>query len=70
MASFEDADSVSPELGLWLKESAHGQGFGREVVTALVEWDTQLSAKEVSSIRWPYKTSPAGVSLRSFTARS
>ena len=27
-----------PELGLWLKESAHGQGFGREVVAALVEW--------------------------------
>lgn len=38
MASFEGADSVSPELGLWLKESAHGQGFGREVVAALVEW--------------------------------
>jgi RimJ/RimL family protein N-acetyltransferase len=38
MASLEDADSVSPELGLWLKESAHGQGFGREVVAALVQW--------------------------------
>jgi RimJ/RimL family protein N-acetyltransferase len=38
MASLENADSVSPELGLWLKESAHGQGFGREVVAALVEW--------------------------------
>ena len=38
MASFEDADCDSPELGLWLKESAHGQGFGREVVAALVEW--------------------------------
>src|SRR5215471_10760154 len=38
MASFEGADSVSPEVGLWLKESAHGQGFGREVVAALVEW--------------------------------
>ena len=38
MASLENADSVSPELGLWLKESAHGQGFGREVVTALVGW--------------------------------
>ncbi len=38
MASLEDADSVSPELGLWLKESAHGQGFGREIVAALVEW--------------------------------
>jgi RimJ/RimL family protein N-acetyltransferase len=38
MASLEDADSVSPQLGLWLKESVHGQGFGREVVAALVEW--------------------------------
>ena len=38
MAGLERADSVSPEVGLWLKESAHGQGFGREVVTALVEW--------------------------------
>ena len=70
MASLENADSVSPELGLWLKESAHGQGFGREVVAALVGGDTQLSAKVVSSIRWPYKTPPAGVSLRIFTARS
>jgi RimJ/RimL family protein N-acetyltransferase len=37
MASFEGADSVSPELGLWLKETAHGQGFGLEVVAALVD---------------------------------
>ncbi len=38
MCSFEAADSVSPELGLWLKESAHRQGFGAEVVAALVKW--------------------------------
>ena len=38
MASFENADSDSPELGLWIKESAHKQGFGRETVAALVEW--------------------------------
>jgi len=38
MASVEGTDSVSPELGLWLKESSHGQGFGREVVAALIEW--------------------------------
>jgi len=46
MASFEDADSVSPELGLWLKESAHGQGFGREVVAALVQWGHATLGKE------------------------
>jgi RimJ/RimL family protein N-acetyltransferase len=38
MASLEEADSDSPELGLWVKESAQGQGFGREVVAALVDW--------------------------------
>jgi len=38
MASFEDADSASPEIGLWLKESAHRQGFGREVVASLIQW--------------------------------
>lgn len=46
MASLEDADSVSPELGLWLKERAHGQGFGREVVAALVEWGHATLGKE------------------------
>jgi len=46
MASFEGADSVSPELGLWLKEGAHGQGFGREVVAALVEWGHATFGKE------------------------
>jgi len=45
MASLEDADSDSPELGLWLKESAHGQGFGREVVASLVEWGHESLGK-------------------------
>lgn len=46
MASFEGADSVSPELGLWLKESAHSQGFGREVVAALVKWGHATLGKQ------------------------
>ncbi len=46
MSSFEGADSVSPEVGLWLKESAHGQGFGREVVAALVAWGHSTHGKE------------------------
>ena len=46
MASLEDADSVSPEVGLWLKESAHGQGFGREVVASLVVWGHASLGKE------------------------
>jgi RimJ/RimL family protein N-acetyltransferase len=46
MASFEDAESVSPEVGLWIKESAHGQGFGGEVVAALVGWGHATLGKE------------------------
>ena len=34
------------ELGLRLKESAHGQGFGREVVAALVKWGHATLGKE------------------------
>jgi RimJ/RimL family protein N-acetyltransferase len=46
MASLEDAGSVSPEIGLWIKESAHKQGFGSEVVAALVEWGHTVLGKE------------------------
>lgn len=27
-----------PELGVWLKSSAHGNGYGLEAMTALIEW--------------------------------
>jgi RimJ/RimL family protein N-acetyltransferase len=27
-----------PELGIWIKEAAQGQGFGREAVAALIGW--------------------------------
>lgn len=28
----------APELGIWLKKSAHGFGYGREAITMLVRW--------------------------------
>lgn len=46
MTGLEDIDRPSPELGLWIKESAHGQGFGREVVGALAEWAHKNLGKE------------------------
>ncbi|HEY2497456.1 MAG TPA: GNAT family N-acetyltransferase [Candidatus Angelobacter sp.] len=46
LSSFEDASSISPEVGLWLKETAHGQGFGTEVVAALIEWGHTTLGKE------------------------
>ncbi len=38
MAAVEGLPSAAPEIGLWLKASAHGVGYGREVVGALVAW--------------------------------
>ncbi len=46
MASLENCDTPSPELGLWIRESAHGQGFGREVVAALAGWAHENLGKE------------------------
>jgi RimJ/RimL family protein N-acetyltransferase len=46
MTAVETCDTESPELGLWMKESAHGQGFGREVVTAVAEWAHETLGKE------------------------
>jgi RimJ/RimL family protein N-acetyltransferase len=46
MTAVEACDTESPELGLWMKESAHGQGFGREVVSAVAEWAHKTLGKE------------------------
>ena len=46
MSALENSDRSSPELGLWIKESAHGQGFGREVVATLAEWAHKSLGKE------------------------
>ena len=70
MASLEDADSVSPELTFGSRKARTDSVLAGKSWPHLLSGDTQLSAKEVSSIRWPYKTPPAGVSLRIFTARS
>ena len=33
-----EASPRTPELGIWLKTKAHGHGYGREAITALVNW--------------------------------
>ncbi len=45
-AGLHNIDTETPELGIWIKKSAHGHGFGREAVTALKEWaDKHLDYK-------------------------
>lgn len=31
-------DTDTPELGIWLKKSAHGNGFGKEAILSLKNW--------------------------------
>ncbi len=31
-------ETDTPELGIWIKKSAHGNGYGREAVTGLKQW--------------------------------
>jgi RimJ/RimL family protein N-acetyltransferase len=38
LTSIEKANTRTPELGLWLKEAAQGQGFGPELIFALADW--------------------------------
>ena len=46
MTGLEGSDRPSPELGLWMKESVHGRGLGREVVAALAGWAHKNLGKE------------------------
>lgn len=39
--SINDADSPTPEVGVWLKRTAHGSGYGSEVIRILCEWATE-----------------------------
>jgi RimJ/RimL family protein N-acetyltransferase len=38
MTSLHPADGDMLETGIWIKESAHGLGYGREAVAAVVQW--------------------------------
>lgn len=41
----------TPELGVWIKQQAHGHGYGREAVLALVSW--AIETLEVSGFVYP-----------------
>ena len=44
-------DGRNPELGLWVKKSGHGNGYGREAIHALVKWARE--SLEVDSFVYP-----------------
>jgi RimJ/RimL family protein N-acetyltransferase len=38
LAGLHDVNSNTPVLGLWVKKSAHGNGYGKEAITAMYNW--------------------------------
>lgn len=37
-AGIHNINTKTPELGIWIKKSAHGNAYGREAMIALKEW--------------------------------
>ncbi|WP_205744441.1 GNAT family N-acetyltransferase [Dyella sp. M7H15-1] len=38
LAGLHNVRSASPELGIWIRENRHHEGFGREAVTLVLKW--------------------------------
>jgi RimJ/RimL family protein N-acetyltransferase len=51
VAGLHDIGLVEPELGIWIKESAQGMGYGREAVAAVIRWAS--SRFGVAAFTWP-----------------
>ena len=52
--ALEDLDQQNPEMGGWLKKSAHGHGYGREAAAALKQWAEDNL--KYDHILWPCAT--------------
>lgn len=37
-AGLHELDKKNPEIGIWIKKSAHGKRYGREAMTAVKKW--------------------------------
>lgn len=38
LVGLHGVNSETPVLGIWLKKSAHGKGYGKEAITAIYQW--------------------------------
>jgi RimJ/RimL family protein N-acetyltransferase len=38
MAGLHGIGGAEPEIGIWIKEAAHGAGYGREAVATTIAW--------------------------------
>ena len=46
IASIDNVAATAPELGIWLKQTAHGRGYGSEAVRAVVQWASSALNKQ------------------------
>lgn len=46
------ARSMEPHLGIWIKKSAHGKGYGREAIAGVVQW--AFGTFEIEAIRYDF----------------
>ncbi len=53
-AGLHDLDNDNPEMGIWIKKSAHGNKYGREAMTAIKKWADK-------NIRYKYIRYPVAV---------
>ena len=37
-AGLHNVGQIDPELGIWIKKTAHGNGYGLEAITAIIAW--------------------------------
>lgn len=51
VAGLHDIEDAEPKIGIWIKEAAHGSGFGREAVAAVVSFATKELGKK--SVLYP-----------------
>lgn len=38
LCGIQQLQTLTPELGIWLKQAAHGQGYGKEAIARLKAW--------------------------------
>ena len=43
---------MEPHLGIWIKKSAHGKGYGREAIEAVVQW--AFHNTEIPALRYDF----------------
>jgi RimJ/RimL family protein N-acetyltransferase len=48
IAGLDEADQPTPELGIWLKEAAHGHGYERKPLKRLLNGRRKLSRRRAS----------------------